>query len=194
MQRIPTIDLHPWQEEAEMKTLQFLVLIDIHHVARSIEKTAHTQVQLVEQSRTPSPIITAGGSAPMLRSRPPGSIMMPRTESSVFTHHLIHLLRQKNLVQVMHLFIGVSVIILEIRMFVYRTCRVHLETVYTIIHKVLQMIHPSAPARKEASPIAFANASSSGNAQIILDTEPKPHVIPHPMQTADKQPMVSFFG
>ena len=42
----------------------------------------------------------------------------------------------------MHLFIGVSVIILEIRMFVYRTCRVHLETVYTIIHKVLQMIHP----------------------------------------------------
>ena len=66
MQRIPTIDLHPWQEEAEMKTLQFLVLIDIHHVARSIEKTAHTQVQLVEQSRTPSPVITAGGSAPML--------------------------------------------------------------------------------------------------------------------------------
>ena len=191
MQRIPTIDLHPWQEEAEMKTLQFLVLIDIHHVARSIEKTAHTQVQLVEQSRTPSPVITAGGSAPMLRSRPPGSIMMPRTESSVFTHHLIHLLRQKNLVQVMHLFIGVSVIILEIRMFVYRTCRVHLETVYTIIHKVLQMIHPVLLPGKRLHH-RLRQRILLRNAQIILDTEPKPHVIPHPMQTADKQPMVFF--
>ena len=76
-------------------------------------------------------------------------------------------------------------------MFVYRTCRVHLETVYTIIHKVLQMIHPVLLPGKRL-PHRLRQRILLRNAQIILDTEPKPHVIPHPMQTADKQPMVFF--
>ena len=163
-----------------MKALQFLVLIDIHHVARSIEKTTHTQVQLVEQRRTPSPVITAGGSAPVLRSRPTGSIMMPGTKSCMFTHHLVHLLRQKDLVQVMHLFIGMSVVILKIRMFIYCTCRVHLETVHTIIHKIFQMLHPMLLAGKRLSH-RLRQRILLRNAQIILDTEPKSHMIPHPM-------------
>ena len=121
-----------------------------------------------------------GGSTPVLRSRPTGSIMMPGTKSCMFTHHLVHLLRQKDLVQVMHLFIGMSVVILKIRMFIYCTCRVHLETVHAIIHKIFQMLHPMLLAGKRLSH-RFRQRILLRNAQIILDTEPKSHMIPHPM-------------
>ena len=76
-------------------------------------------------------------------------------------------------------------------MFVYRACRVHLETVHAIVHEVFQVIHPVFLPGKGFSH-RLCQRIFLRNAQVILDAEPKSHVIAHPMQAADKQTVILF--
>ena len=189
VQRVPAVDLHPGQEEAEMQALQFFVLIHIHHVAGCVHETAHPEVQLVEEGGAPASVIAAGRGAPMLGSGPAGGVMMPGTAAGVLAGHLVHLFREKDLVQVVHFLIRTSVIVLEVRVFVDRAGGVQLEAVYAVVHEMGQVVHPVFQPGS-VFPGSGGQRVLFGDAQVIFFAQPKPQVIAHPMQAADEEAVV----
>ena len=142
-QRVPAVDLHPRQEEAEVQAghLQ-LYGVYRHDIARGVEESAHAEIKLVEQSRTASTIVAAGGCAPMLGAGISGGVVVPVALARVLAHHHLHLLGQQYLVEVVHVLVGITVVVVAVGVLIDGACRVHLESAYTIVYEGLEVVHP----------------------------------------------------
>ena len=113
-----------------------------HHVAGSVHQPARTEVQLVEQRGTLAAVVAALVGRPALRPGKSTAVVLPRTDALVVAEHTVHLSRHQHLVQVMHLFVGESVVILPVGMLVERARRIELEAVDALVHKIGQVVEP----------------------------------------------------
>ena len=156
-----------------------------HHVAGSVHQPARTEVQLVEQRGTLAAVVAALVGRPALRPGKSAAVVLPRTDALVVAEHTVHLSRHQHLVQVMHLFVGKSVVILPVGMLVERARRIELEAVDALVHKIGQVVEPVLLARLRA---AFARCDNIlfDNALVVVDAEPQAQLIAQPVQAADE--------
>ena len=115
--------------------------------------------------------------------------MVPVAFVGMFTHHHLHLLGQQNLVQVVHVFVGIAIIIVTVGMLINSTCRVHLESSYTIINELFQMVHPVFLSAFRLSgspcqPVFFRQT------QVIILAKPQTQFESHCLQASGKQLVV----
>ncbi len=114
---------------------------------------------------------------------------MPCALAVVLAAKLTHLLREKNLVEVVHLLVGASVVIFPIRVVVNRACRIQLESLHALIHEHGQVIHPVLLAGKLAAG-ALGDDVLLLDAQVILLAEPEAEVEAHRAKLADEKAVV----
>ena len=191
-QRVPTVDLHPRKKYPEVQCRHLPgKRIHRHDVAGSIHMPAHTQVQLVEESRLAAPVVAARRCAPVLRSGISRGIVMPVAASRVAAHHQLHLLGQQHLVQVMHFLVAITVVIFPCGMLVDGAGGVHLESVYAIVDEFRQVIHPvllaaGLPARGRSNLVFFRNA------EVVFLAEPQSEPESHAVEASDEEAEVLF--
>ena len=125
-----------------MQTLHLKLARNAHHVAGCVEESAHSKVQLVIESGLAAAVVAGSRCRPTLGPCPSAAVVMPGALAVVLPPQLTHLLREKNLIEVVHLLVGAPVVVLPGRMVVNRAGRVELESLHALIHEHGQMIHP----------------------------------------------------
>ena len=172
-----------------MKPLHLKLARNAHHIARSVQEPAHTEVQLIVESRLSATVVARSRGRPTLGSGPTAAVVMPGTLAVVLTAKLTHLLREQNLVEVVHLLVGASVVIFPVRVVVDRSGRIQLESLNTLIHEHGQVIHPMLLAGKLAAR-ALGDDVLLLDAEVILLAEPESEVEAHGAQLADEEAVV----
>ena len=172
-----------------MESLHLKLARNAHHIAGGVEESAHAEVELVVQSGFAAAVVAGGRSCPALCSGPASAVVMPGTLAVVLTAKLTHLFREKDLVEVVHLLVGASVVIFPVRVVVDRSGRIQLESLHTLIHEHGQVIHPMLLAGKLAAR-ALGDDVLLLDAEVILLAEPESEVEAHGAQLADEEAVV----
>ncbi len=113
---------------------------------------------------------------------------MPRALAVVVVAEFTHLLREQNLVEVVHFLVCVTVVVLPAVMVVDRAGRVELEALDSLVHERLQVVHPVLLAGKLAAR-AGRDVVLLLDAEVILFAEPEAEVEAHRAELADKEPV-----
>src|SRR5574344_1111303 len=116
---------------------------------------------------------------------------MPSASAQISTSHLFQLFGKKNLVEIVHLFVSLAVVIFKEGMFVYCPGWIKLETFYPLIKKTLEVIHPMFLART-LEPFSHCYCILFRETEIIFFTKPQAQMETHIVQFADEKSVIIF--